>query len=117
MNRRTTFRFGGYGYLMRSDKEIFLSQPFCIKTQYKTRRRFYKTERIFQLSTRIEKKNGLQWIKRLIPHRRLPLTLHTFSLLRLLPPLCGRLVSYSNEVLPLPTEDSLDMGDVACSED
>jgi hypothetical protein len=117
MNRRTAFRFGGYRYLMRSDKEIFLSQSLCIKTQYKMRRRFYETERKFQVKTRIDKKKGLQGIKCLVPHCRLPLTLHAFSLLRLLRLLRGRLISYSDEVLPLPAEFGLDMGNVECLED
>ena len=60
---------------------------------------------------------GVQGIERLIPLRCLRLNLNAFRLLRLLRLLGCCLMSYSDKVLPLPTEDSFDMGNVACSED
>jgi hypothetical protein len=69
------------------------------------------------VKTRIDEKKDLQGIKGLVPHRRLPLTLHAFSLFRLLRLLFRRLMSYSDEVLPLPTEDGFNMGYVECLED
>ncbi len=60
----------------------------------------------------IEKKKVLQGIKPLVPHRRLPLNFRPLlGLLRCRP------IGYSDEELPLPAEGSLDMGNVACSED
>ena len=63
-------------------------------------------------NTRIEQKNSLQGIERLVPHRTLPLNLNAFRLLRLLRLLRCRLVSYSDEVLPLPAEEGFDIGNV-----
>jgi hypothetical protein len=100
---------------MRSDKEIALCEPLRIKTQCKMGRRSYETDRKCQTKTKIEKRKVLQGIKPLVPHRRLPLNLNAFCLLHLL--LLRRLIGYSDDVLPLPTEDSLDMGNVECSED
>ena len=60
---------------------------------------------------------GLQGIKRLVPHRCLPLDLNTFRLLRLFRLLCRRLITYGDEALPLPTEDGLYIGNVECSDD
>jgi hypothetical protein len=69
------------------------------------------------METRFEKKKDLQGIKRLVPHRRLSLTLNAFSLFRLLCLLFRRLMSYSDKELPLHTKEGLDMGNVECSED
>ena len=60
-----------------------------------------------------EKRKVPQGIKRLIPLDLLPLNLNAF---RLSPLLC-RLIGYSDEVLSLPAEYSLDMGNVECLED
>ena len=117
MNRRTAFRLDGYRYLMCSDKNIFFGQPLRVKIQFKMRRRLYETEGIFQLNTGIRKIKGLQGIKRLIPHRRLPLDLHAFRLLRLVRLLFRPLITDSDEELPLPTIDGLYTGNVECSED
>ena len=57
---------------------------------------------------------GLQGIKRLVPHRRLPLNLNAFRLFRLL---FRRRITHSDEALPLPTEDGFYIGNVECSED
>ena len=111
MNRRPTFRFDGYRYLVRSDEEIALCQPLRIKTQYKMRRRLYETDRNFQPKNRIEKRNVLQGIKPLVPHRRRPLNLNAFRLLRYRP------IGYSDKELPLHAEPSLDIGNIVCSDD
>ena len=61
--------------------------------------------------------NGLQGVKRLVPHCCLPLNLNAFSFLRLLRFLFRRLITYSDEALPLPAEDGFYIGNVKCSED
>jgi hypothetical protein len=70
----------------------------------------YETDRNFQPKYKIEKRKVLQGIQRLVPHRHLPLDLNAFRPLRLL--LC-RLIGYSDKVLPLHAEASLEMGNVA----
>ena len=80
------------------------------------RRRLYETERNFQQKKYSIEKKGLQGIKRLVPYRRLPINPNTFRL-RLLHLLGRRLISYSDEVFTLPSEDSFDIGNIACSDD
>ena len=61
------------------------------------------------------KKKVLQWIKRLVPHHRLPLNhLNTFRLLHSF--LCCHPVGYS-DIVVLRHAESLDMGNVMRSED
>ena len=60
---------------------------------------------------------GLQGIKRLVPHRRLPLNLNASSFLRLLRFLFRGMITYSDKELPLPAEDGIYIGNVECSED
>ena len=64
----------------------------------------------------LKRKKDKQRIKGLIPYRRLPPNLNAFRL-HLLHLLRCRLISYRDEVLPLPAEESFDMGNVVCSED
>ena len=69
----------------------------------------------------------LRWIKpgikrlvplaQRVPHRRLPLNLNIFRLLRLLRFLSRCLISSSDEALLLSTEDGLYIGNVECLED
>jgi hypothetical protein len=64
----------------------------------------------------LKRNKDRQCTKGLIPYRRLPLNLNAFRL-DLLHLLRCRLISYSDEVLPLPAKDSFNMGNVLCSED